>query len=78
MLSSGRRRLPVRLPLRLAFPASSQDEVGNLLRIGRGAPDFPGIFLQGLDPALDVGGAAALVVAHADGLAGHHGAGDCK
>ena len=63
-----------RLPLGLSLTAPGQDEVGDLLRVGRGAADLPGVLLEGRDPPLDVGGAPARVVADAHALARHHGA----
>ena len=44
------------LVLGLTLPASGQHEVGDLLCVGRGAADLPGIFFERRDPALDVGG----------------------
>ena len=43
---------------------SGQYEVGDLLCVGRGSADLPGILLEGRDPNLDLGGAPARVVAY--------------
>ena len=53
--SDGRYRLALSLP----FPASRQNEIGDLLGVGRRSADFPGVFLQDRHPALDIGGPAA-------------------
>ena len=60
----------------LALTVPNEHEVGDLLRVGGGAPDLPGVFFERGDPALDVGGSPARVVADADAFAGHHGADD--
>ena len=57
------------LALGLALAAPRQHEVGDFLRVGRGAADLAGIFLGGGDPPLDVGGTPARIVAHPHALA---------
>ena len=66
--------LAVLQPRGLALDVPGEHEVGDFLRVGGGAPDLAGILFEHLDPALDVGGAPARIVADADALAGHHGA----
>ena len=66
-----------RLPLGLTLPAPGEHEVGDLLCVGRGSADLPGIFFERRDPPLDISGSSARVVADAHALAGHHGADDC-
>ena len=63
-----------RLPFGLALAAPGEDEVGDLLGVGRGSADLTGVLLERCDPPLDVGGPTARVVADAHAFARHHGA----